>query len=71
MQPFFFQAWDIEMTNNVFFIVTGILAVLAIILFMRSGSSNSLTEQKRAEVRRKRAALRSKENQARKPEDNS
>ena len=59
------------MTNNVFFIVTGILAVLAIILFMRSGSSNSLTEQKRADVRRKRAALRSRENQTRQPEDDS
>ena len=45
------------MTNTVLYIVTGVLAVIALVLFMRSGSSRSLTEQKQADVRRKRAAL--------------
>jgi len=45
------------MTDTAVYIVTGILAVIAVILFMRSGSSRSMTEQKQAEVRRKRAAL--------------
>ena len=45
------------MDNNTVFIVTGVLAVVAVLLFMRSSSSRSLTEQKRIEVQRKRAAL--------------
>ena len=45
------------MNDTAVYIVTGILAVVAVILFMRSGSSRSLTEQKQAEVRRKRSAL--------------
>ncbi len=45
------------MTDMTVYIVTGILAVIALILFMRMGSSQSLTKQKEAEVRRKRAAL--------------
>ena len=48
------------MNDTAVYVVTGILAVVAIVLFMRSGSSQSLTEQKQAEVRRKRAALMSK-----------
>lgn len=45
------------MNDTAVYLVTGILAVIAVILFMRSGSSQSLTQQKQAEVRRKRAAL--------------
>lgn len=45
------------MNDTAVYIVTGILAVVAVILFMRSGSSRSLTEQKQVEVRRKRSAL--------------
>ena len=45
------------MDNNTVFIVTGVLAVVAVLLFMRSSSSRSLTEQKRIEVQRKRAAI--------------
>ena len=45
------------MDNNTVFVVTGVLAVVAVLLFMRSSSSRSLTEQKRIEVQRKRAAL--------------
>jgi len=48
------------MTNTTMYILTGLMAVVALILFMRSGSSRSLTEQKQAEVRRKRAALQAK-----------
>ena len=45
------------MNDTAVYIITGILAIVAVILFMRSSSSQSLTEQKRAEVQRKRAAL--------------
>ena len=45
------------MNDTAVYIVTGVLAIVAVVLFMRSGSSRSLTEQKAAEVRRKRAAL--------------
>ena len=45
------------MDNITVFIVTGVLAVVAVLLFMRSSSSRSLTEQKRIEVQRKRAAI--------------
>ena len=45
------------MNDTAVYIVTGVLAIVALVLFMRSGSSRSLTEQKAAEVRRKRAAL--------------
>jgi len=45
------------MNDTAVYIVTGVLAVVAIILFMRSGKSPSLTQEKQAEVRRKRAAL--------------
>ena len=45
------------MNDTAVYIVTGVLAVIAIVLFMRSGKSQSLTQQKQAEVRRKRAAL--------------
>ena len=45
------------MNDTTVYVITGILAVVAVVLFMRSGSSRSLTEQKQAEVRRKRAAL--------------
>ena len=48
------------MNDTAVYVVTGILAVVAVVLFMRSGSSRSLTEQKQAEVRRKRAALMAK-----------
>ncbi len=59
------------MTDTAVYIVTAILAVVAVLLFMRSTSSQSLTEQKRADVRRKRAALRSKETQIPKQGHNS
>ena len=45
------------MNDTAVYVVTGILAVVAVLLFMRSSSSRSLTEQKQLEVRRKRAAL--------------
>ncbi len=48
------------MNDTAVYIVTGILAVIAVLLFMRSSSSRSLTEQKQIEVRRKRAALMAK-----------
>jgi len=50
------------MTNTVFYIVTGVAALVAVILFMRMGatSSESFTKRKEDEVRRKRAALISK-----------
>ena len=48
------------MTDTAVYVITGVLAIAAIYLFMRSGSSRSLTEQKQAEVKRKRAALMAK-----------
>ncbi|MEP4050860.1 MAG: hypothetical protein ABJN22_01310 [Litorimonas sp.] len=45
------------MSDTAVYIVTGILAVIAVFLFMRSGKSSSFTAQKEAEVKRKRAAL--------------
>ena len=45
------------MNDTAVYIVTGVLAVVAVILFMRSGKSQSLTQEKQADVRRKRAAL--------------
>ena len=48
------------MNDTAVYIVTGILAVIAVLLFMRSSSSRSLTEQKQIDVRRKRAALMAK-----------
>ena len=45
------------MNDTAVYIVTGILAVVAVVLFMRSGKSQSLTQQKQADVRRKRTAL--------------
>lgn len=45
------------MNDTAVYIVTGVLAVVAVVLFMRLGSSPSLTAQKEAEVKRKRAAL--------------
>ena len=45
------------MSDTAVYVITGILAVAAIYLFMRSGSSRSLTEQKQADVKHKRAAL--------------
>lgn len=45
------------MTDTAVYVMTGVLAVVALLMFMRSGSSRSLTEQKQAEVKRKRAAL--------------
>ena len=48
------------MNDTAVYVVTGILAVIAVVLFMRSSSSRSLTEQKQIEVRRKRAALMAK-----------
>jgi len=48
------------MNDTAVYVVTGVLAIIAVILFMRSGSSRSLTEQKQAEVRRKRAQLMAK-----------
>jgi len=45
------------MNDTAVYIVTGVLAVVALILFMRMGSSKSLTQDKAEEVRRKRAAL--------------
>jgi len=45
------------MNDTAVYIVTGVLAVIAVILFMRMGKSQSLTQQKQADVRRKRAAL--------------
>lgn len=45
------------MSDNVVYIVTGVLAVIALLMFMRSGLSTSLTQDKQAEVKRKRAAL--------------
>jgi len=47
------------MTDIAVYIVTGVLAVVALLLFMRSkDTSESFTEQKRNEIKRKRAALR-------------
>jgi len=50
------------MSNTVFYIITGVAAVVAVILFLRmgKGSSESFTRRKEDEVRRKRAALMSK-----------
>ena len=48
------------MSNSAVYIVTGILAVLAVILYTRMGKSQSLTQQKQDDVRRKRAALTAK-----------
>ena len=48
------------MNDTAVYVVTGILAVIAVVLFLRSSSSQSLTEQKQIEVRRKRAALMAK-----------
>jgi uncharacterized membrane protein len=45
------------MNDTAVYLVTGILAVVAVVLFMRTSSSRSLTEQKQADVKRKRAAL--------------
>jgi uncharacterized membrane protein len=45
------------MNDTAVYLVTGILAVVAVCLFMRTSSSRSLTEQKQADVKRKRAAL--------------
>jgi len=44
-------------SDTTLIVITGILAVIAVILFMRSGSSNAITEQKRADIKRKRARL--------------
>ena len=48
------------MNDTAVYVVTAILGIVAVLLFMRSSSSRSLTEQKQAEVRRKRAALMAK-----------
>jgi len=48
------------MNDTAVYIVTAVLAVVAVLLFMRKGTSESLTDQKRADIKRKRAALRSK-----------
>ncbi len=48
------------MTDTTVFVVTAIVAIVTVILFMRSSSSRSLTEQKRADVQRKRAQLMAK-----------
>lgn len=45
------------MNDTAVYIVTGVLAVIAVILFLRSSKSQSLTQQKQADVRRKRNAL--------------
>ena len=45
------------MNDTAVFLVTAVLAVVAVILFMRMGSSQSFTREKQAEVQRKRAAL--------------
>lgn len=48
------------MTDTAAYVITGVLAVVALVLFMRTGSSRALSDQKRDEVRRKRAALLAK-----------
>jgi len=45
------------MNDTAVYIITGVLAVVVVVLFMRMGKAQSLTEQKRADVQRKRAAL--------------
>jgi uncharacterized membrane protein len=51
---------EVAMTDTTVFVVTAIVAIVTVILFMRSSSSRSLTEQKRADVQRKRAQLMAK-----------
>lgn len=51
---------DNIMTGNMIYVLIFILAVLVVFLFRKSGSSKSLTEQKRLDVERKRAAIRAK-----------
>ena len=48
------------MNDTAVYVVTGILAIVAIVLFLKMGKSQSLTQQKQADVRRKRAALMAK-----------
>ena len=59
------------MNDTAVYLVTGVLAVVAVILFMRSGKTQSLTQQKQADVRRKRAALIAKRKAEAQAKDNT